>query len=53
MKQSGQHAGPGKRPYRKPTVTSERVEETVLAARCRKTPTTPGPTCQAAKRFYG
>lgn len=53
MKQTGQHTGPGKRPYRKPTVTSERVEETVLATRCKKLASTPGPTCQSAKRTYG
>lgn len=42
-----------KRPYRRPTVTSERVEETVLAVRCKKTPSTPGPQCQLIKKFYG
>ncbi len=55
MKGSTPTGGPGrgKRPYRRPTVISEKVEETVLAVRCKKTPQTPGLTCQAAKKFYG
>lgn len=42
-----------RKPYRRPTVTSERVEETVLAVRCKKQPANPSFNCQAAKKFYG
>lgn len=42
-----------RKPYRRPTVTSERVEETVLATRCKKEPTNPSFNCQQVKRFYG
>lgn len=53
QQQPGDPSPPPKRRYRRPTVTSERVDETVLALRCKKTPATPGPQCQLIKKFYG
>lgn len=42
-----------RKPYSRPIIRSERVEETVLATRCKKQPSNPDFNCQLVKRTYG